>query len=242
MVKIGEVKKTEIMQKHVKWTKIYTEGIYKCCRNRGKIYKFCGNREKLNMHNWLTGVMDAPARIDYYNSLMIDLLKVRLSPFQTVLNASARLTARLPRFSNILSLWRTASFTSPLTPPALNLKFFSLFLLLNSVQLLNTCTFMITSQLPLSALSVLPIAMIYLFLVFGKLRQVLFIHWFFWLELPPFSSPLLYSLPLSSSLSRLKSYSILELKTLKWVRINLWKLQGSTAKTVGVRDVLSLLI
>jgi len=38
---------------------------------------------------------------DYCNSLLIGLPKVQLSPIQTVLNASARPIARLPRFSHI---------------------------------------------------------------------------------------------------------------------------------------------
>src|SRR6218665_1756559 len=41
------------------------------------------------------------SRIDYCNSLLIGLPKSRLSPFQTVLNAAARLIARLPRYSHI---------------------------------------------------------------------------------------------------------------------------------------------
>src|SRR6218665_2238412 len=40
-------------------------------------------------------------RIDYCNSLLIGLPKTRLSPLQTVLNAAARLIARLPRYSHI---------------------------------------------------------------------------------------------------------------------------------------------
>ena len=40
-------------------------------------------------------------RIDYCNSLLAGLPKCRLSPLQSVLNAAARLIARLPRFSHI---------------------------------------------------------------------------------------------------------------------------------------------
>ena len=43
------------------------------------------------------------SRIDYCNSLLVGLPKVRLSPLQSVLNAAARLIARLPRFSHISS-------------------------------------------------------------------------------------------------------------------------------------------
>src|SRR6218665_3396027 len=43
------------------------------------------------------------SRIDYCNSLLIGLPKTRLSPLQTVLNAAARLFARLPRYSHISS-------------------------------------------------------------------------------------------------------------------------------------------
>ena len=41
------------------------------------------------------------SRIDYCNSLLVGLPKSRLSPLQSVLNAAARLIARLPRFSHI---------------------------------------------------------------------------------------------------------------------------------------------
>ena len=41
------------------------------------------------------------SRLDYCNSLLIGLPKVRLAPLQSVLNAAARLIARLPRFSHI---------------------------------------------------------------------------------------------------------------------------------------------
>ena len=44
------------------------------------------------------------SRIDHCNSLLIVLPKVRLSTLQTMLNASARLIVRLPRFSSISSL------------------------------------------------------------------------------------------------------------------------------------------
>ena len=40
-------------------------------------------------------------RIDYCNSLLAGLPKVRLSSLQSVLNSAARLIARLPRFSHI---------------------------------------------------------------------------------------------------------------------------------------------
>ena len=41
------------------------------------------------------------SQIDYFYSLFIGLPKVRLSPLQSVLNAAARLIARLPRYSHI---------------------------------------------------------------------------------------------------------------------------------------------
>jgi len=43
------------------------------------------------------------SRIDYCNSLLIGLPKVRLSPIQSVLNAAARMIARLPKYSHISS-------------------------------------------------------------------------------------------------------------------------------------------
>src|SRR6218665_3867435 len=39
--------------------------------------------------------------VDYCNSLMVGLPKVRLYPIQSVLNAAARLVGRLPRTSHI---------------------------------------------------------------------------------------------------------------------------------------------
>ena len=41
------------------------------------------------------------SQIDYCNSLLVGLPKVHLSPIQSVLNAAARLIARLPRTSHI---------------------------------------------------------------------------------------------------------------------------------------------
>ena len=41
------------------------------------------------------------SRIDYCNSVLTGLPKVRLSPIQSVLNAAARLIARLPKYSHI---------------------------------------------------------------------------------------------------------------------------------------------
>src|SRR6218665_3731388 len=41
------------------------------------------------------------SRIDYCNSLLVGLPKFRLSPLQSILNAAARLIARIPRFSHI---------------------------------------------------------------------------------------------------------------------------------------------
>src|SRR6218665_1344920 len=40
-------------------------------------------------------------RIDYCNSLLIGLPKTRLAPVQSVLNAAARMIARLPPYSHI---------------------------------------------------------------------------------------------------------------------------------------------
>ena len=41
------------------------------------------------------------SRNDYCNSLLIGLLKTRLAPLQTVLNAAARIIARMPPYSHI---------------------------------------------------------------------------------------------------------------------------------------------
>ena len=55
------------------------------------------------------------SRIDYCNSLFLGLPKVRLSPLQSVLNAAARLIARLPRFSHISSYMLEQLHWLPLT-------------------------------------------------------------------------------------------------------------------------------
>src|SRR6218665_3725454 len=52
------------------------------------------------------------SRIDYCNSLLIGLPKSRLAPLQSVLNAAARLIARIPRFSHIYFHDRTAPLAS----------------------------------------------------------------------------------------------------------------------------------
>src|SRR5688572_25418535 len=53
--------------------------------------------------NTFTSIVNAfvCSRIDYCNFLLVGLPKVRLSPLQSVLNAAARLIARLRRFSHI---------------------------------------------------------------------------------------------------------------------------------------------
>ena len=43
------------------------------------------------------------SRMDYCNSLLVGLPKIRLSPLQSVLNAAARLIARLHRKSHIFA-------------------------------------------------------------------------------------------------------------------------------------------
>src|SRR6218665_4049436 len=68
------------------------------------------------------------SRIDYCNSLLFGLPKVRLSLIQTVLNASARLIAHLPRFSHISS-FMTKLHWLPFTT---RIEFKVLFLVLKS--------------------------------------------------------------------------------------------------------------
>src|SRR6218665_2480222 len=68
-------------------------------------------------------------RIDYCNSLLIDLHKVRLSLIQTVINASARLIARLPSFSLISSFMTQTLHWLPFTT---RIEFKVLFLVLKS--------------------------------------------------------------------------------------------------------------
>jgi len=54
-------------------------------------------------------------RIDYCNSLFVGLPKIRLSPLQSVLNAAARLIARLPRFFHISTFMFERLHWLPLT-------------------------------------------------------------------------------------------------------------------------------
>src|SRR6218665_2679291 len=60
------------------------------CGPRFHDYILCGPR---GQKGWTA--------LDYCNSLLIGLPKTRQSPLQTVLNAAARLIARLPRYSHI---------------------------------------------------------------------------------------------------------------------------------------------
>src|SRR5688572_25310415 len=55
------------------------------------------------------------SRLDYCNSLLMGLPKQRLSPLQSVLNASARLIARLPRFSHICTYMLDVLHWLPIT-------------------------------------------------------------------------------------------------------------------------------
>ncbi len=55
------------------------------------------------------------SRIDYCHSLLIGLPKLLLSPLQSVLNAAARLIARLPRFSHIFTFMTDQLHWLPLT-------------------------------------------------------------------------------------------------------------------------------
>jgi len=76
------------------------------------------------------------SRIDYCNSLLIGLPKVRLSPIQTVLNASARLIARLSSFSHISSFMTQQPHWLPFST-RIEFKVLLSFLSLNSVVHLN---------------------------------------------------------------------------------------------------------
>ena len=55
------------------------------------------------------------SQLDYCNSLLMGLPKQRLSPLQSVLNASARLIARLPRFSHISTYMHDVLHWLPIT-------------------------------------------------------------------------------------------------------------------------------
>ena len=55
------------------------------------------------------------SRIDYCNSLLAGLPMVRLTPLQSVLNAAARLIARLPRFAHISTYMSEVLHWLPIT-------------------------------------------------------------------------------------------------------------------------------
>lgn len=94
------------------------------------------------------------SRIDYCNSVLIGLPKVRLSPLQTVLNAAARLIARLPRWSHISSFMFDHLHWLPLTA-RIQLKVLTL--------VLRSCTGLAPKylcdivRLPISATSLRPL-------------------------------------------------------------------------------------
>src|SRR6218665_1918221 len=57
------------------------------------------------------------SRIDYCNSLLVGLPKSRLSAIQSVLNAAARLIARLPRFTHISTYMTEVLHWLPIASP-----------------------------------------------------------------------------------------------------------------------------
>ena len=69
------------------------------------------------------------SRIDYCNSLLAGLPKLRLTPLQSVLNAAARLIARLPKFAHISTYMSEVLHWLPIT---LRIRYKILFLVSKS--------------------------------------------------------------------------------------------------------------
>jgi len=86
------------------------------------------------------------SRVYYCNSLFIGFLKARLSPFQTVLNASVRLIVRLLSFSHISSFMTQQPHWIP----------FTIGTALSAVLLLNTFPISASSIRPLDPLFPMP--------------------------------------------------------------------------------------
>ena len=150
------------------------------------------------------------SRIDYCNSLLVGLPKVRLSPLQSVLNAAARLIARLPRFSHISSFMVEELHWLPLS---VRIQFKVLILVLKSHLGLAPkylCDLMLR---PLSATSLRPLRSsdrLDLFVprvrtAMAQSRSFACIGPSLWNGLPPPVRSAILSGSLSSSFSKLKS-------------------------------------
>src|ERR1043165_7478661 len=150
------------------------------------------------------------SRIDYCNSLLVGLFKVRLSPLQSVLNTAARLIARLPRYSHISTFMVEELHCLPLS---VRIQFKVLILVLKSYLGLAPKYLCDVILRPLSATSLRPLRSsdrLDLFVprvrtVMAQSRSFACIGPSLWNGLPPPVRSAILSGSLSSSFSKLKS-------------------------------------
>jgi hypothetical protein len=151
------------------------------------------------------------SRIDYCNSLLVGLPMVRISPLQSVLNAAARLIARLPRFSHISTYMAEHLHWLPLSA---RIQFKILILVLKSQ--LGLAPKYLCHQIlrPLSATSLRPLRSsdrLELFVprvrtTMAKSRAFASIGPFLWNRLPPSLRSKILSGGISTSFSHLKTF------------------------------------
>ena len=151
------------------------------------------------------------SRLDYCNSLLIGLPKVRLSPLQSVLNAAARLIARLPRFSHISSYMSEQLHWLPFSA---RIKFKVLVLVLKSRLGMAPRYLVDLMRSPHSATSLRPLRSSHRFDLFvpcvrtsmAQSRSFASIGPSLWNALPPSLRSVFLSSSVSLSLSHLKTY------------------------------------
>ena len=150
------------------------------------------------------------SRIDYCNSVLIGLPKVRLAPLQSVLNAAARLIARLPRFSHISTFMTEQLHWLPLSA---RIQFKVLILVIKSQMGLAPKYLCDQIHRPLSATSLRPLRSsdrLDLFVprvrtAMAQSRSFACIGPSLWNGLPPSVRSAILSGGVSSSFSRLKT-------------------------------------
>src|SRR6218665_3253272 len=151
------------------------------------------------------------SRIDFCNSLLIGLPKTRLSPLQTVLNAAARLIARLPRYSHIPSYIKDHLHWLPIST---QIECKVMLIVLKAQMGVAPKYLRDTIRLPTSASSLRPLRSLdrqELFVprtrtTMAMSRSFSVIGPSLWNRLPPSALASLLSSNLSTSLSLLKTY------------------------------------
>ena len=151
------------------------------------------------------------SRIDYCNSLLVGLPKVRLSPLQSVLNAAARLIARLPRFSHISTFMAEQLHWLPLS---VRIQFKVLILMLKSQlglapkylchQILRPLS--ATSKRPLRSSDRLDLFVPRVRTTMAQSRSFVCIGPSLWNRLPPSLRSTILSSSISTSFSHLKTF------------------------------------